>query len=125
MVRKKRRFFYYYWAVLIALVPLYVNVAIAEKSKTENAEPIFVFPSMQMEGLDVASKDTHVPMVEIVYRGQPPVPPVQEEKVTSTTISSREVITSASPQTTRGKFSLWHVPACFLSGGFFCSCVGR
>ena len=64
-------------------------------------EELFVFPSMQMEELAQAAKEdkSYVPMVEVIFRGQPP----QEEKITSTTVSSREVIT----QTTKGKLTFY------------------
>ena len=78
------------------------NVAIEDLTKNEAQEQIFVFPSMKMEGIS-ANSNSHVPQVEVVYRGQPKV----ESVVQTTTSSSSEVITSSVPaasiQTTRGK----------------------
>ena len=75
-----------------------VSGTVSEVRGQQNEENIFVFPSMQMEGIAAASSrgGKHVPVVEVIYRGQPPSP---EDKITSTTMSSSEVISS----TPRGK----------------------
>ena len=90
MCKKKKRIFANNAILLIILstVPLSVN---CETQKNE--ENIFVFPSMQME--DFAGADLErAPVVEVIYRGQPPA---DENKQTSTTISSSEVITQTPP----------------------------
>ena len=81
---KKRRFYYTSWAYFIGIlvlnsvfVPLCTSTASA--SDSQNQDSIFVFPSMQMDSLP--AKSDHVPMVEVIYRGQPPpadllVPPL-------------------------------------------------
>ena len=94
----KRRKIIKFGVIFIAiLVPFCVAIESSENSKHE--EQIFVFPSMEMEGLSAASQGEHMPQVEVVYRGQPKV----ENVISTTTSSSSEVITS----TTRGKsFSL-------------------
>ena len=79
---------------------IYLIVPFIAVCCAKDEEEIFVFPSMQMEGLasNSASKSgEHVPLVEVIYRGQPQV------KITSTTMSSSEVIT----QTTRGKLNFF------------------
>ena len=89
---KKRRFYYTSWAYFIGIlvlnsvfVPLCITSTSAA-SDSQNQDNIFVFPSMQMDSLPANSD--HVPMVEVIYRGQPPSP---EDKITSTTMSSSEV----------------------------------
>ncbi len=59
-------------------------------------QDLFVFPSMQMEGIAAASSNSHVPMVEVVYRGQPPAATPNE--VVSTTVKTSEVITTSTPK---------------------------
>lgn len=98
------------WVILFityVIVPFIVAIEALEdsnlkQSDNEAEEQIFVFPSMKMEGIS-ANSNSHVPQVEVNYRGQPFV----ETKVSTTTSSSSEVITSsvqpASIQTTRGK----------------------
>ena len=96
------------WVILFityVIVPFIVAIEALEDNKqsdNEAEEQIFVFPSMKMEGIS-ANSNSHVPQVEVNYRGQPFV----ETKVSTTTSSSSEVITSsvqpASIQTTRGK----------------------
>ncbi len=96
MHKRKRR---YFWLCVLIFVPFLCLTVIAQEEQEqtkEDNEDIFVFPSMQMEGVASASAKGHVPVVEVVYRGQPPT----EEQIKSTTVSSREVIT----QTTKGKF---------------------
>ena len=92
---KRRKIFKLGKVIFIAIfVPFCVAIESSENSKHE--EQIFVFPSMEMEGISAASQEGHMPQVEVVYRGQPKVENVIS---TSTTSSSSEVITS----TTRGK----------------------
>ena len=101
MHKKKRRILLVFRILILiqANVPL-LNAAENLKKQKKDDENIFVFPSMQMEGIAAASRDSkHVPVVEVVYRGQPPS---EKGKITSTTKSSSEVITST--RTTRGKF---------------------
>ena len=98
------------WVILLVacvIVPFIVAIEALEDlkesdKKNEAKEQIFVFPSMKMEGIS-ANSNSHVPQVEVNYRGQPFV----ETTVSTTTSSSSEVITSsvqpASIQTTRGK----------------------
>ena len=98
------------WVILFityVIVPFIVAIEALEdnnlkQSDNEAEEQIFVVPSMKMEGIS-ANSNSHVPQVEVNYRGQPFV----ETKVSTTTSSSSEVITSsvqpASIQTTRGK----------------------
>ena len=79
-----------------------VSGTVSEVRGQQNEEDIFVFPSMQMEGIAAASSrdGKHVPVVEVIYRGQPPSPE-DHHSIKSTTISSSEVISSA--RTPRGK----------------------
>ena len=103
---KKRRFYYTSWAYFIGIlvlnsvfVPLCTSTASA--SDSQNQDSIFVFPSMQMDSLP--AKSDHVPMVEVIYRGQPPPDP--DNVLTSTTSTSREVITTESPIMSKGTYT--------------------
>lgn len=97
MQRKRRRIFH--WHSIFILLGLLLNSSSAASSKKVEDDQPFVFPSMQMEGVAVARLDKgHVPVVEVVYRGQPP----EETVATSTTVSSSETITQ-SPNT-QGKY---------------------
>ena len=96
-LKKRRPFYYISWALIWTLVPLCSESA----DDINNNNEIFVFPSMQMEG--ISEKSDHVPMVEVIYRGQPPPP--EADLHTSTTSSSREVISSTTESTTtKGKY---------------------
>ena len=90
---KRRRFYYISWALFWTLVPL-----VCSNSETNQSE-LFVFPSMQMD--TIQEKSDHVPGVEVIYRGQPP--PESENTVSSTTSSSREVVSTEAPST-KGKY---------------------
>ena len=92
--------------LFILLVPfLFVSSSESEPSTNPDQNGVksdlFVFPSMQMESLS-ASNMEHVPVVEVVYRGQP----LDDGKITSTTISSSEVITQTATSAPKGKFCL-------------------
>lgn len=89
--KKKRRIL-----IWILFVILHINVPFSkteelkpENKNNEEEENIFVFPSMQMEGIAAASSrdGKHVPVVEVVYRGQPPS---EDKKVSKTTTSSSD-----------------------------------
>ena len=108
---KKRRFYYTSWAYFIGIlvlnsvfVPLCTSTAAASASDSQNQDSIFVFPSMQMDSLP--AKSDHVPMVEVIYRGQPPPADHTDNVLTSTTSTSREVITTESPIMTKGTYML-------------------
>ena len=93
--------------LFILLVPfLFVSCSESESSIDTDQNGVksdlFVFPSMQMESLSASSNMEHVPVVEVVYRGQPLV----DGKITSTTISSSEVITQTATSAPKGKFCL-------------------
>ena len=103
---KKRRFYYTSWAYFIGIlvlnsvfVPLCTSTS---ASDSQNQDNIFVFPSMQMDSLPANSD--HVPMVEVIYRGQPPPADHTDNVLTSTTSTSREVITTESPIMTKGTY---------------------
>ena len=103
---KKRRFYYTSWAYFIGIlvlnsvfVPLCITSTSAA-SDSQNQDNIFVFPSMQMDSLPANSD--HVPIVKVIYRGQPPPDQTENNVHTRTTTSSREVITTESPIMTKG-----------------------
>ena len=101
MYKKKKRILILF-QILCVQVKLLNGEDLTEKNKNNDEdENIFVFPSMQMEGIAAASSrgGKHVPVVEVIYRGQPPSP--EDQSIKSTTISSSEVISSA--RTPRGK----------------------
>ena len=105
--KKKRRILIWILFVILHInVPFSKTEELKPENKNNEEENIFVFPSMQMEGIAAASSrdGKHVPVVEVVYRGQPPM---ENKKVTKTTTSS-----SDKTKTTRGKFSYF-----FLSNG--------
>ena len=111
---KKRRFYYTSWAYFIGIlvlnsvfVPLCTSTAAASASDSQNQDSIFVFPSMQMDSLP--AKSDHVPMVEVIYRGQPPPADHTDNALTSTTSTSREVITTESPIMTKGTYMLTYL----------------
>ena len=95
---KKRRFYYTSWAYFIGILVLSVPLCTSTTSSDPQQQDIFVFPSMQMDSLP--AKSDHVPMVEVIYRGQPPPDP--DNVLTSTTSTSREVITTESPIMSNG-----------------------
>ena len=98
--KKKRRILIWILFVILHInVPFSKTEELKPENKNNEEENIFVFPSMQMEGIAAASSrdGKHVPVVEVVYRGQPPM---EDKKVTKTTTSS-----SDKTKATRGKFS--------------------
>ena len=97
---KKRRFYYTSWAYFIGILVLSVPLCTSTTSSDQQQQDIFVFPSMQMDSLPANSD--HVPMVEVIYRGQPPPADHTDNVLTSTTSTSREVITTESPIMTKG-----------------------
>jgi hypothetical protein len=100
MIRKRRHFLALVASILITVPSIIVHSAAINEKKENNAknDQLFVFPSMQMESIS-ASRESHVPVVEVVYRGQPPS---GASEVKSTTVSSREVISTST--TPKGKF---------------------
>ena len=103
VIMKKRRFYYTSWAYFIGILVLSDVVPLCTSTTSSDQQDIFVFPSMQMDSLP--AKSDHVPMVEVIYRGQPPPDP--DNVLTSTTSTSREVISSTteSPIISKGTYT--------------------